>query len=169
MSDSSLVGAFRPGFESENRKAGRGIVDRSVVDSDYWEVSKFVSHFMRLVNQDALQDYHHLEALFALRPITGEDDRNDTDTIPAIIAAQAATQEALALLDVLVANDEPESEVRREEKEYFETMDVGKLALAQKVTLAAEMNPRFVADRRLWRWIDAAMEGMEPDQLGYDK
>lgn len=169
VSDSSLVGAFRSGFESENRRAGGGIAERSVVESDYWEVSKLVSHFMRLVNQDALQDYHHLETLLALHPITREDNRNDTDSIPAILAAQATTDEALALVDVLAANDEAESEVRREEKEYFDSMGAWNLALARKMTLAAEMNPRFVADRRLWRWIDAVMEGGKSNELGYDK
>lgn len=43
-------------------------------------------------------------------------------------------------------------------KEYFDSVGAKRLALAQKVTLIAEMNPRFVADGRLWRWIDAVME-----------
>ncbi|KAK1767706.1 hypothetical protein QBC33DRAFT_585666 [Phialemonium atrogriseum] len=78
-------------------------------------------------------------------------------SLPAILATRATTQEALELADELAADDEPKSEVRWQEKEYFDAVGAKRLALAHKVTLVAEMNSRFVADGRLWRWIDAVM------------
>lgn len=77
-----------------------------------------VSRFMRLVNLDALQDYHHLEALCALArgPATPRYDGDDANSLPAILATRATTQEALELADELAADDEPKSEVRRQEK-----------------------------------------------------
>ena len=153
--DSSLVSAFRSGFETENGKTGSCTIEPS-----YWKVGEMVSRFMRLVNLDALQDYSHLEALcvLALGPVIPGDDGEDANSLPAMLATRAAVQDALALADELAADDEPESEILRREKEYFDAVGAKRLALARKVALAAKMNPRFVADGRLWRWIDAAME-----------
>ena len=164
--DFPLVSAFRSGFETENRKA-----DRCIIESNYWKVGQMVSRFMRLVNLDALQDYDHLEALFALArgPVTPGDDGNDTNSLPAILETRAMTHDALALAGELALDDEPESEILRREKEYFDAVGAKRLALARKVAFAAKMNPRLVADGRLWRWVDAVMEyynGAESDGLG---
>ncbi|RDL37831.1 uncharacterized protein BP5553_05264 [Venustampulla echinocandica] len=161
--DLSLVSAFRSGFETENRKIGR-----SIIESNYWKVGQMVSRFMRLVNLDALQDYDHPEALYALvwGAVTPGDDGDDINNLPAILAKRATSHDAFALASELAADDEPESEIRRREKEYFDEVGGKRLALARKVALAAKMNPRFVADGRLWRWADAVMEyddGAESD------
>ncbi|KAF5005922.1 hypothetical protein FDECE_7680 [Fusarium decemcellulare] len=155
VSDLSLIGAFRSGFESENRKAGE-----YVIESSHWNVSQMVARFMRLVNLDALQDYNHLEALHVLAQgsVTPGDDGDDTNSLPAILAARAMTRDALLLAEELAADDEPESEICRREQEYFDAVGAQRLALARKVTIAAKMNPQFVADGRLWRWVDAMME-----------
>ena len=153
--DVSLVSAFRSGFETENRKAGS-----CIIESNYWKVGQMVSRFMRLVNLDALQDYDQLEALcaLALGPVTPGGDGDDTNSLPALLATLATGHDALALAGELAADDEPESEIRRREKEYFDAVGGKRLALARKVAFAATMNPRFVADGRLWRWIDAVIE-----------
>lgn len=153
--DSSLVSAFRSGFET-----GCGKTSRCIIEFDFWKTGQMVSHFMRLVNLDALQDYGHLEALCALvwgsgTPGDGEDN---TNSLPAILATRATTRDALALAGELAADDEPESETRRREKEYFDAVGDKRLALARKVAFAAKMNPQFVADGRLWRWLDAVTE-----------
>lgn len=112
---------------------------------------------MRLVNLDAWQDYDHLKTLYVLSQGPG-DDEDDTNSLPAILAARAMTHDALALASKLAADDESESEVCRREKEYFNAVGAKRLAIARKVAFAARMNPQFVADGRLWRWIDAVME-----------
>ena len=147
----SLASAFRSGFEAENEKLGG-----SKVEFNSWKAGEMVSRFMRLVNQDTLQDYHHLEALCALALGPVAEDGNNS--LAAILEAQAATPEALTLAEELAADDEPESEVRRLEKEYFDRIGGEKHTIARKVALAASWNPRFVADARLWRWIEAVME-----------
>ncbi|KAJ4308672.1 hypothetical protein N0V84_011966 [Fusarium piperis] len=155
VSDLSLIGAFRSGFEGENRKIGE-----YAVESCHWEVSQMIARFIRLVNLDALQDYNHLEALYVLAQgsVTPGDDGNGTNSLPDILTAQVMARDALLLADKLAADDEPESEICRREKEYFDAVGAQRLALARKVTIAAKMNPGFVADGRLWRWVDAIME-----------
>lgn len=32
------------------------------------------------------------------------------------------------------------------------------LSVATKLTLMSEMNPNFIADKRLWSWIEAALD-----------
>ncbi|KAG9249705.1 uncharacterized protein F5Z01DRAFT_668523 [Emericellopsis atlantica] len=153
--DLSLANAFRSGFESEDSNA-----DRLIVEPDCWKVAQMVSHYMRLVNLDALQDYGHLETLCVLarRRVSPEDDDYDINSLPAMMATKATTLEALALASKLAADDEPESETRRREKEYFNAVGSKRLAIARKVALAAKVNPQFVADGRLWRWVDAVIE-----------
>lgn len=109
---------------------------------------------MGLVNLDALQYYNHLEALYALSggPATPEDDGDDTNSLPAILATRTTSHASLTLAGALAADDEPESEVHRREKEYFDAVGPERLALARKVAFAAKMNSPFVADGRLWRW-----------------
>lgn len=148
--DSSLASAFRCGFEGDEAGSCK-------IESNQWKVGQMVSRFMRLVNLDALQDYHHLEALcgLALGPATPGDD---TLSPAAILATRAMADDALVLASDLAADDEPQSEVLRREKEYFGVVGAKRLALARKVALVANINPEFVADARLWRWIDAVME-----------
>lgn len=162
VSDSSLISAFRAGFESENRRIGE-----CVIESNHWKIGQMVARFMRLVNLDALQDYNHLEALHVLAKgsVTPGDDGDDTNRLPSILAAEAMTRSALALAAELAADDEPESETYRREKEYFDAVGAKRLALAHKVTISAKMNPVFVADRRLWRWVDAVMESHDSAEV----
>ena len=121
---------------------------------------------MRLVNMDALQDYHHLETLYEPTRDRGNleangDDGADRDDLPSLavaLAERARTEDAAALAAQLAADDELESTIRRREKKYFDVMGTARMSLARKVALATEMNPLFVADARLWRWMDEVME-----------
>ncbi|KAF4455315.1 protein kinase-like domain [Fusarium austroafricanum] len=164
VSDLSLIDAFRFGFETKNRKIGE-----YVITSSHWKIGQMVVRFMRLVNLDALQDYSHLEALYVLAQGSGTpgDDGDDTNSLPAILASRAMTHDALLLASELAADDESESEICRREKNYFDAVGAKRLALARRVTVAAKMNPRFVADGRLWRWVDAVMECY--DRTGSDE
>ncbi|EAQ89494.1 predicted protein [Chaetomium globosum CBS 148.51] len=153
--DLSLVRAFRSGIEAENKRISGG-----TIESSYWKTSHMVSRFMRVVNLDALQDYGHLEALYALAggPVTSGVDGDDTNNLSATLARRATSHDALSLVSELAADDEPQSEINRREKQYFDAVGAQRLALARKVAFAAKMNPQFVADGRLWRWVYEALE-----------
>ncbi|KAM0538851.1 hypothetical protein ACHAPW_000731, partial [Verticillium nonalfalfae] len=131
-----------------------------VIEPNFWMVGQMVSRFMRLVNLDALQDYNHLEALCTLNgePRTPGEDGDDTNSLPALLEERETRHDALILAGKLADDDEDESEIRRREQEYFGAVGTKRLALARKVAVAAKMNPRFVADKRLWRWVDAVTE-----------
>lgn len=75
-----------------------------------------------------------------------------------MLVTRAMTEDALALAAELATDDEPESEVRRREKEYFDAVGVKRLTIARKLSVAAKINPLFVADRRLWAWVDGLIE-----------
>ncbi|KAL1866069.1 hypothetical protein VTK73DRAFT_4920 [Phialemonium thermophilum] len=161
----STVRAFRSGFEAENTKMGG-----REIECGCWEACQMVSRFMRVVSLDALQDYDHLEALYALagRPAAASGvDGEDVDSVAAVLARRAESRDALALASELAAEDEPEREVRRREEEYFAAVGAKRLALARQVAFTARMNPRFVADGRLWRWIDQVVEYY--DRMGSDE
>jgi hypothetical protein len=58
-------------------------------------------------------------------------------------------------------------EVERRERALFRSPSrvgcVEKLAVARKLTLAAEMNGRFVANWRVWRWVEEALRDGDGD------
>lgn len=49
------------------------------------------------------------------------------------------------------------SEIKREEEEYFSASNLDREAIARKLTVMANLSQGFVADKRLWRWIEKAM------------
>lgn len=167
ISDPFLVAAFHSGYEAENKlRGGRR------VDEEEWRAAEAVSRFMRVVNLDALQDHTHLRALLKLirapMPsgyyVEGEveeeiEEEDDEMSLRAILGAWSATKDSLTLADDLAFHEEHESVATEQEKRYFEAAGADRLALARKVALASEMNPSFVADKRLWRWIGSVMEG----------
>lgn len=130
-----------------------------IIEANGWKVGQMVSRFMHLANLDALQDIYHLEVLYALsRQLTTLEDDKDDNIIPVILATRTISPDALTLADELAADDEPEGTIRRREKEYFDVVCARRLALARKVALAAKMNPQFVADKRLCRWVGTVLE-----------
>ncbi|CAK7265210.1 hypothetical protein SEPCBS57363_001465 [Sporothrix epigloea] len=162
VSDSSLMDAFRSGFELKEAN-----INVRSIEPDLWIAGQMASRFVRLVTLDAFQDYVHLEALwtFACGSATPSDE-DDITSLPGLLTELAEEEDAMELAEDLAAEDVPESKIQRREKEYFELLGPERLAVAQKVALAAEMNPHFVADYRLWRWIDAVME--DRDMAGYN-
>ncbi|QPG97318.1 hypothetical protein C2857_006137 [Epichloe festucae Fl1] len=121
LTDHASVSAFRNAFEEGCSKC------QSVRPSEKeWEAGELLSYLIRLVNLDALQDFHHLEALYQLATSPAKDEN-----IRATLAFMSAESEARLLSATLAEDDdEPEHEVRLQENEYF---------------------CRY---KRLWRWID---------------
>ena len=116
------------------------------------------------------RDYHDFAALYTLAsPGQGgcEDDDESVarDVLPALFSERARRYENKRLLDELGEDDLPPDEVERQERESFgrpsSPATTEKLAMARKLTLMTEMNEGFAADRRLWRWIEDAMGGLD--------
>lgn len=58
----------------------------------------------------------------------------------------------------LKMEDRSVGELAKYENDYFRVMkSSGKEAAARKLTLVSELNQGFVADKRLWRWLDKAL------------
>ena len=60
------------------------------------------------------------------------------------------------LAKTLTEDDRPASEIKKDEEDYFRFTGSGREAIARKLTVVAELSEGFVADRRLWQWIDEA-------------
>nr|KMM69395.1 hypothetical protein CPAG_05711 [Coccidioides posadasii RMSCC 3488] len=119
---------------------------------DEWEptmTSAFRSGFT--VNLDDLQDYHYFAELYTLiydRP---------AEELFTKFQQQYAKHEVINMQQALSADDQSPSEIKRNERAYFNNVGVDRHALAAKLRLASVLNRSFVADRRLWRWIEEAV------------
>ena len=83
------------------------------------------------------------------------------------IAAQRA--ENRLLLDELREEDRSADYVREQDQASFgsaEAANNDRIAVARKLTVMSEMNKRFVADRRLWQWIEEALKDLNWPLVG---
>ncbi|KAK4031791.1 hypothetical protein C8A01DRAFT_41762 [Parachaetomium inaequale] len=160
--ENPLVAAFRAVFE---RAASGG---EPAVGPGTWQRAAMMQHLQRLIRMLSTRDYHDFAALYALAHPGqggGKDDDGESaarDVLPALFSERARRDENKKLLGELGEDDWPRDEVERQERASFvrpsSPATQEKLAVARKLTLLAEMNERLVADRRLWRWIEDAME-----------
>ncbi|KAK1765978.1 hypothetical protein QBC33DRAFT_579267 [Phialemonium atrogriseum] len=154
--DSSLIAAFRAGFERASGGAQLG--------PNTWEQADMMCFFQRLVGMRGIRDYHHFEAFYALIHASkwGKDDDDDESVnIPGLFEAYAQRAENRLLLDELREGDWSADYIREQEQASFGSAGAandGRVAVARKLTLMLEMNKRFVADRRLWQWIEEALK-----------
>ncbi|KAH8790564.1 hypothetical protein BGZ57DRAFT_939132 [Hyaloscypha finlandica] len=107
--------------------------------------------FTRLVTLDGLQDYRYFTELYTLvyKP---EDEIN----IPRLFKGVQKEIGFVELAKTLTEDDRPASEIKKDEEDYFRFTGSGREAIARKLTVVAELSEGFVADRRLWQWIDEA-------------
>ncbi|KAK7407825.1 hypothetical protein QQX98_009996 [Neonectria punicea] len=142
----SLVAAFRAGFNQGVKTVG----------SEQWEKAERVWRFSRLVRLLSTQDYTLFTALYELVYKQGSED------IPRLIREQSAQEQGRELLAKL-RQDELEDEAGtetedQEDEEVVRAEETDELVIARKLTVMSELNPNFVADRRLWGWIENALE-----------
>lgn len=143
VTDPALVHAFQSGFEDESVKLGAVSPQPT-----HWKTGGMLSQLMLLVRLDALQDYHHLEALHELALGCSASEH---DSLRARLVGVSTSPELLALAEALKADDEPESQVKRHETQYFNSVGEERFALARKITQLSQHDAFFVADRRrLW-------------------
>ena len=142
----SLIAAFRTGFLNHSIEEGK------VIHQSIWEMADKVWHFLRLVNLDALQDYNHFAELYTL--VLG----HQTADIPTIFREQYATGAVSDMAKTLSSEDQQPDKIKRDEDAYFSAVGAERRALSMKLTIASELNQGFVADRRLWYWIEECLE-----------
>lgn len=142
----SLVAAFRAGFVDQF------INNEKMVPHSIWEIADKVWHFSRLINMDALQDYNHFIELYTL---TLEHQTADISTI---FREQSETEAVSSMAKMLSSEDQPPNEIKRDEDAYFSAVGVERRALSIKLTIASELNRDFVADTKLWRWIERYLD-----------
>jgi len=105
---------------------------------------------------DSLQDVRHFTQLYT--SISGEADINVPILLKRIKTQGEFSRKALSL----TADDQPSSDIEREEMEYFSHVGLKRLALSRKLTLVSNMSEGFLANGRLWRWLAKAV-GSEDD------
>lgn len=54
----------------------------------------------------------------------------------------------------LEADDQPPSVIQKNEKTYFSNVGPERHTLSKKLTLASELSRGFVANRKLWQWVE---------------
>ncbi|KAL1850970.1 hypothetical protein VTK73DRAFT_9588 [Phialemonium thermophilum] len=143
----SLTAAYREGFTQGGVK----------VEPEQWEKAGMVWFFTRLVRLVARQDMALFQGLYeAVHKTKLEDIRG--------LLREQSEQEfgRQVLAELREYDDEAEDEDKKQrEDKITRTRGVRDPATARKLTLMYQMNPLFVADRRLWRWLE--------DALGPDK
>jgi hypothetical protein len=116
-----------------------------------WETARKTWLFIRLTNLDALQDYRLFTELYGLT------HNQQTTDIPAIFNMKRDEPTISDMAKILAADDQSPSDVERSEKAYFSNVGLEREGLSRMLTLASSLNRGFVADRKLWRWINDAV------------
>lgn len=138
-----LVKAFR-------ETAGRGLE----LTPEFWARTGKMKIFHRLTHLKSYSnDYADLATLLGVETsiISGK--------VLDLLEEQARKPQNQLLLASLQEKDAtPTDTPRRRFRRCDENNEIDRVAIARKLTLAWSMNPRFVADKRLWRWVYEATE-----------
>ncbi|KPM38167.1 hypothetical protein AK830_g8396 [Neonectria ditissima] len=138
----SLVAAFRAGFSQGGQK----------LDSKLWDKAEKMWHFSRLVRLLSTQDCTLFKALYELVY------QKEAEEIPRQFYDRSTHEYSRELL-VKLHQEELEDEKEAEpQEEVYPIEEPEEVAIARKLTVMSELNPNFVADKRLWRWIDKAVQ-----------
>lgn len=140
---------FLKEFFTKGFVAGHGFNSQSDLDfshsSIYWA-------FLRVVNLDSLQDYVHFSNLV--------QSFSDQDVFHHINALK--TREEFKKISSFLGEDETgPGESTEDESQYFSCVGPERQALSRYLTMVTEMNPTFVADKRLWKCITAYLNERE--------
>lgn len=144
-----LTTAFQAGFSQYATTH-----NLSVPNLKFWEVSERMWYFSRLTRLLSKNDYEHFRRLYEL--IYKNSSSRD---ILWLLHERADRDENKQLLAELQEDDITAEEVQEKELAWFtpgRIVNSDAIAVARKLTLMSEMNPAFLADHRLWRWIEEA-------------
>ncbi|KAF5613873.1 kinase-like domain protein [Fusarium subglutinans] len=151
----TLTAAFQAGFSEEYLN----------ISQDMWRRGEMMWSFSRLVRLLSGQDLSLFQMLYDLVYKTGVENPSDLRDFGWLFHQRAMAPSNKQLLSELKEDDLTDAEVKEREKDVFSGDKLERLAVARKLTLMAEMNPRFVGDRRLWRWIEEALKGPAHDDI----
>ncbi|KAF4439335.1 Altered inheritance of mitochondria protein-like protein [Fusarium austroafricanum] len=155
---SSLVASFRAGFSEESRN----------VEQDMWDMSEIIWSFSRLVRLLSGQDLVLFQRLYELAHKSEMETLSDSIDYGRLFHERAMLPRNKLLLSRLSEDDLPDVEVKGREKEILSGAKLERLAVARKLTIMSEMNSGFVGDKRLWQWLDKALEENERAVYLYD-
>ncbi|KAK3393983.1 hypothetical protein B0H63DRAFT_531933 [Podospora didyma] len=139
----TAIAAFRQGYQSKT----------GVVDGETWKRADMMWRVQKMVRMHSAGDYHHFQALCALASPDG------TANVLDLLHQKAQKGDNRNLLNELAEGDLDKEQLREREQSCFGTKSdaTEKRAVARKLTIAYEMNPRFLADVKLWRWLENAL------------
>jgi hypothetical protein len=144
--DATLVSSFRAGF-IHHFFQGKDIE----LDSEFWDSTRRAWLFTRLVALDGLQDYNYFTELY-----TSVYKPEYEINVPKLFKGMKKEEDFVNLAKILAEDDRLTSEIKKYEEDYFRYSGEGEEAIARKLTIVAELSEGFVADKRLWQWIQEA-------------
>jgi hypothetical protein len=151
----ALTAIFQPGFSQESPNISR----------DMWERAEMMWCFSRVVRLLSGQDLPLFQRLYNLVYKTGVENPPNSRDYGWLFHQRAMTPSNKQLLSKLREDDLTDDEVKEREKVVFSGNKLDRLAVARKLTVMSEMNPGFIGDRRLWRWIEGALKGPVYDSI----
>ncbi|KAF5649501.1 RNase H domain protein [Fusarium tjaetaba] len=140
----SLIAAFRAGFRDGDQ----------VLRPQQWARADKMWYFLRLVRMLSTQDYTLFKSLYDLVYNENSDD------IPRQFHERSMQDSGRALFAKLCQEGESGEgdEPTQEEDANGQTTVSVEAVIARKLTLMSELNTNFVADKRLWLWIENVLE-----------
>ncbi|EXL65931.1 hypothetical protein FOPG_17868 [Fusarium oxysporum f. sp. conglutinans race 2 54008] len=148
-----LTAAYRSGFSQRATE-----ITPDLPYSDLWQTSERMWYFTRLTRLLSKNDHQLFERLFELIYKTSTDD-DGREGILWLFHQRASRDENIKLLAELQEEDLTAEELHEREQACFppnRTVNSDAIAVARKLTLMSEMNPAFLADHRLWQWVEEA-------------
>lgn len=112
----------------------------------FWDSTRQLWLFMRLVTLDGLQDYHYFTELYA--SIYQQDIEFSA---PKLFNAMRTKEEFVKLSSIIAKGDRPTDKIKRDEGNYFRDKQLNREVVARRLTVMAELSKGFVADSKLWR------------------
>jgi len=132
-----------------------------------WARAEMIWYFSRVVRLLSGQDLPLFRRLYDLVYKTKLESPSDLRDYGWLFHKRAMTASNKKLFSKLKEDDLTDDEMRTREKDIFSGDKLDRLAVARKLTLMSEMNPGFLGDRRLWLWIEEALE--EPENENNNK
>ncbi|KAF5979717.1 RNase H domain-containing protein [Fusarium coicis] len=140
----SLVTAFISGFRNRGQ----------VLGPQQWARADKMWYFLRLARMLSTQDYTLFKSLYDLVYNKNSDD------IPRRFHERSMRDSGRALFAKLcqAESEQEEDEPTQTDDDNGQTNVSVEALVARKLTLMSEMNTNFVADKRLWLWIETVLE-----------
>jgi hypothetical protein len=151
----SLITVFRSSFDPRAAK----------ISADDWSKADAIGYFSLLVPSVSSREYKRFKKLYELVYKVDGSLPGPVD-YAALFHERAQQKSNKELYAELREDDNSEEELREHDKQVLRDAkhrdpDPRAGAIALKLTLMAEMNPCFVADRKLWQWIEDAVGHVE--------